>query len=133
MLRLLNQLNYTPPNLELYKKDSCEVIFDDYNQMYRLFIDGVDYMSYKIHDHDEAYELYSHYDLAKGHCICTGLGFGVRENWLLTKKEVSKVTVLEKIKKLLIIISILIPNSLMMWKLFILMLMITKANVIPFY
>ena len=31
--------------------------------------------------HDEAYELYSHYDLAKGHCICTGLGFGVRENW----------------------------------------------------
>ena len=98
MLRLLDQLNYTPPNLKLYKKDSCEVIFDDDNQMYRLFIDGVDYMSYKINDHDEAYELYSHYDLAKGHCICTGLGFGVRENWLLTKKEVSKVTVLEKNK-----------------------------------
>ena len=36
-------------------------------------------MSYRIKDHDEAYELYSHYDLAKGHCICTGLGFGVRE------------------------------------------------------
>ena len=24
MLRLLNQLNYTPPNLKLYKKDTCE-------------------------------------------------------------------------------------------------------------
>ena len=45
MLRLLNQLNYTPPNLKLYKKDSCEVTFDDYNQMYRLFIGGEDYMS----------------------------------------------------------------------------------------
>jgi len=101
MLRLLNQLNYTPPNLKLYKKDTCEVTFDDYNQMYRLFIGGEDYMSYKINDHDEAYELYSHYDLAKGHCICTGLGFGVRENWLLTKKEVSKVTVLEKNKEVI--------------------------------
>ena len=69
--------------------------------MYRLFIGGEDYMSYKINDHDEAYELYSHYDLAKGHCICTGLGFGVRENWLLTKKEVSKVTVLEKNKEVI--------------------------------
>ena len=84
MLRLLNQLNYYPPNLKLYKKDSCEVTFDDYNQMYRLFIGGEDYMSYRI-------------------------------------------------KELLIIISILIPNSLMMWKLFILMLMITKANVTLFY
>ena len=101
MLRLLDQLNYTPPNLKLYKKDSCEVTFDDYNQMYRLFINGEDYMSYRIKDHDEAYELYSHYDLAKGHCICTGLGFGVRENWLLTKKEVSKVTVLEKNKEVI--------------------------------
>ena len=133
MLRLLDQLNYTPPNLKLYKKDSCEVTFDDFNQMYRLFIGGEDYMSYRIKDHDEAYELYSHYDLAKGHCICTGLGFGVRENWLLTKKEVSKVTVLEKNKKLLIIISTSTLNSLMMWKSFILMLMITKVNVILFY
>ena len=52
MLRLLNQLNYTPPNLKLYKKDTCEVTFDDYNQMYRLFINGEDYMSYKINVHD---------------------------------------------------------------------------------
>ena len=60
MLRLLNQLNYTPPNLKLYKKDSCEVTFDDYNQMYRLFIGGEDYMSYRINDHDEAYESVSY-------------------------------------------------------------------------
>ena len=64
MLRLLNQLNYTPPNLKLYKKDACEVTFDDYNQMYRLSVEGEEWMSYRIKDHDQAYELYSHYDLA---------------------------------------------------------------------
>ena len=133
MLRLLDQLNYTPPNLKLYKKDSCEVTFDDYNQMYRLFIGGEDYMSYRIKDHDEAYELYSHYDLAKGHCICTGLGFGVRENWLLTKKEVSKVTVLEKNKEVIEYHKYINPKLLIMSRSFISMLMIIKVNVILFY
>ena len=74
MFRLLDQLNYTPPNLQLYKKDSCEVTFDDYNQMYRLFIGGEDYMSYRIKDHDEAYELYSHYD-GKGSLYLHRIGF----------------------------------------------------------
>ena len=101
MLRLLNQLNYTPPNLQLYNTDSCEVTFDSYNQMYRLSVEGEEWMSYRIKDHDQAYELYSHYDLANGHCICTGLGFGVRENWLLNKKEVSKLTVVEKSKEVI--------------------------------
>ena len=96
MLRLLNQLNYTPPNLKLYNTDSCKVTFDNHNQSYRLCVNGEEWMSYRIKDHDQAYELYSHYDLAEGHCICTGLGFGVRENWLLTKPEVTKLTVIEK-------------------------------------
>ena len=101
MLRLLNQLNYTPPNLQLYQTDSCEVTFDNLNQMYRLSVKGEEWMSYRIKDHDQAYELYSHYDLANGHCICTGLGLGVRENWLLNKKEVSKLTVVEKSKEVI--------------------------------
>jgi hypothetical protein len=58
-------------------------------------------MSYRNKDHDQAFELYSHYDLAKGHCICTGLGLGVRENWILNKKEVTKVTVIEKNKEVI--------------------------------
>ena len=34
--------------------------------------------------------------LLNGHCICTGLGLGVRENWILNKPGVTKVTVVEK-------------------------------------
>ena len=101
MLRLLEQLNYTQPNLKLYNKDGCTVNFDTRTSSYRLSVDGEEWMSYRTKDHDQAYELYSHYDLAKGHCICTGLGFGVRENWLLNKKEVSKVTVIEKNKEVI--------------------------------
>ena len=66
-----------------------------------LFVDGQRWMTYNLFDHIQAFELYSHYDVAHGHCICTGLGFGVRENWLLTKPEVTKITVLEKNKEVI--------------------------------
>ena len=101
MLRLLKSLGYTPPNLKEYKKDNCEVFLDTNNNIYRLIVDGEEWMSYNVKEHEQAFELYSHYDLAKGHCICTGLGFGVRENWILNKKGVTKVTVLEKYKEVI--------------------------------
>jgi len=46
----------------------------------------------------EVFEIYSHFKLAKGHCICTGLGFALRENWLLNNQNVTKITVLESNK-----------------------------------
>lgn len=46
----------------------------------------------------EVFEVYSHFMLAKGHCVCTGLGFALRENWLLNNKNVTKITVLESNK-----------------------------------
>jgi hypothetical protein len=52
-------------------------------------------MAYNI-SHKEALEFFSHYDLAYGHVICAGLGFGCREQWILTKPNVTKLTVLEK-------------------------------------
>ena len=96
MLRLLSSLGYTPPNLELYKTDTCEVIWDEEPKAYVLSVNGEEWMSYRTQDHDQAYELYSHWDQAEGHCICTGLGLGVRENWILNKPGVTKVTVVEK-------------------------------------
>lgn len=41
-------------------------------------------------------QLYAHYDLSEGHCICTGLGLGVREYWLMENPKVTRITVLEK-------------------------------------
>ena len=37
-----------------------------------------------------------HYKLALGNVICTGLGFGVREQWLATKPEVNKIKLLKE-------------------------------------
>ena len=96
MLRLLEQLDYTPPKLRPYKKDKLEVTYNQVEDYFQLFVDGEEWMSYRNTDHQQAYEFYSHWDQAKGHCICTGLGFGTRENWILTKPEVTKVTVIEK-------------------------------------
>ena len=85
LLQLLESFNYVFPNIKEYKKDNCEVIFDTSNKSFKLVVDGEQRMSYKSKVHDQAFELYSHYDLAQGHCICTGLGFGIRENWILNK------------------------------------------------
>ena len=62
MLRLLSSLGYTQPNLKLYKTDTCEVIWDEEPKAYRLSVNGEEWMSYRTTDHDQAYELYSHWD-----------------------------------------------------------------------
>lgn len=54
------------------------------------------WMSYNVHSAEEACELYSSFRVAEGHCLCTGLGLGLRESWLLRKPEVKSVTVIEK-------------------------------------
>ena len=51
--------------------------------------------------HGQAKQFYSHYNLAYGHVVCTGLGFGTREKWLSTKPEVTKITVIEANKQII--------------------------------
>ncbi len=105
MITLLEQLNYNPPKIEEYQKGDLTVVYDTKHGYYRFWIGPPDtareLMTYNPVNHEQAYELYSHYHFAKGHCICTGLGFGVRESWLLNKKSVSKITVIEKTKEVI--------------------------------
>lgn len=101
MLYLLQMLNYEVPKLEPTKINSLEIKKNIDPTFYSLELNGRKWMSYNLNTHLEAYELFSHYYLADGHCICTGLGFGIRENWLLKKKNVSKLTVLEKHKEVI--------------------------------
>jgi len=54
------------------------------------------WMTYNFDSEEEALELYSHYYWAQGHCVCTGLGLGIRESWLLRNPKVTKITVVEK-------------------------------------
>ena len=96
MIELLKQLNYFPPNVKEYSGGGLEIVFDELQSNYRMLINGDEWTSYNTKTYSQVYEVYSHHYFAKGHCICTGLGLGVRESWILKKKEVTKVTVLEK-------------------------------------
>ena len=68
--------------------------------VWRFEMDGIQWMVLDQR-HGQASQFYSHYKLAKGHVICTGLGFGTREQWLASKPEVTKITVLEKFKEVI--------------------------------
>jgi hypothetical protein len=99
MLEILKKFNYFPPNIVEYDNNGVNV--RKMNGSFCLSLNNTIWMNYDTIAHIQAYQLYSHYTLAKGHCICTGLGFGIRENWILTKPEVSKVTVIENNKDLI--------------------------------
>jgi hypothetical protein len=100
MLDLLTAFNYNPPNIIAGKWDTVEITLNG-NGYYYLMIDGKQWMAYDVNTHLEAYEVYSHYQLAEGNVVVTGLGFGARENWILSKKEVTKLTIIEKSKELI--------------------------------
>lgn len=95
MISLLEHFNYTPPVLKSGKFGSFEIKENAPGYFY-LYINGEQWMAYNTNTHLEVYEVYSHYILAKGHVIVTGMGFGARENWLLTKPEVTKLTIIER-------------------------------------
>ena len=100
MLSLLKHFNYTPPKLENWSKGIFEIREQEPGYMY-LYVNGEQWMAYDLNSHLEAYELFSHYMLAKGDVTVTGMGFGVRENWILTKPEVTKLTIIEKSKEVI--------------------------------
>ena len=101
MQKLLEHLGYTPPNLKPYNNDGCKVDYIPKIRTYRMYVNGTEWMSYGTESCDQAYEVFSHWDQAQGHCICTGLGFGIRENWILNKPGVTKVTVIERNKQVI--------------------------------
>lgn len=94
MIHLLKQLGYKPPTIVPGKYGNVEIV--DRGGVYYLYVDGLQWMSYNNRTHEDAYNVYGHYLLAEGHVIVTGLGFGARESWLLSKPEVTKLTILEK-------------------------------------
>ena len=99
MIPFLEKLNYVPPVIKPYDKNGV-VVYKDKDSRWHLIVDGVQMMLYTV-GHEQALHFYSHYKLALGNVICTGLGFGVREQWLATKPEVMKITVLEKNKSVI--------------------------------
>ena len=79
MISFLEKLNYIPPVIKPYEKNGV-VVYKDKDSRWHLIVDGVQMMLYTV-GHEQALHFYSHYKLALGDVICTGLGFGVREQW----------------------------------------------------
>jgi len=99
----LKELGYIPPIIKSYDKGGLLVRLEkalNGDPIWCLYVDGVQWMTLDS-EHSSTSDIYSQYYLAYGHVICTGLGFGVREQWLATKPEVTKITVLEKFKKVI--------------------------------
>ena len=91
--------------MHLYEKIDFEIPVGTYKGVevklidneYTLLVDNVRWMGYKsdveIH---EIREYISHHELGYGDVIGTGLGLGLREQILLSKPEVTSLTILER-------------------------------------
>lgn len=104
MKNFLDFFQYKNPNIVInYKSDNSKLrIIQNYNNtQVSLFDDKDKWISYDKKYKTSIWEIFSHYWIADGVCICTGLGFALRESWILTKKNISKLIVLEKCKELI--------------------------------
>lgn len=95
---ILDLYNYSSPTIsEFYDKErNFQVLYSDDKTEASLFLGNEKWITYDFEYETNVWETFSHYWIANGCCICTGLGFAARESWILTKRNVSKVIVLEK-------------------------------------
>ena len=99
----LKELGYNPPVIKPYDKNGVKVWIDQSTYefpIWRLSLNGIQWMVFDP-THGQTKQFYSHYNLAYGHVVCTGLGFGTREKWLSAKPEVTKITVIEAHKPII--------------------------------
>jgi hypothetical protein len=100
MLELLSKYGFVVPELKSWSNKNAKVWNNEENTTI-LSVDDMEWMGYSSVDSFQSAELFSHHYLAKGHCVCTGMGLGIRENWLMNKKEVTKITIIEKNEQVL--------------------------------
>ena len=104
MLDILKIFNYTIPNFNVTNDKptgppSPKTPFEirkTPDDIYILYINGVQWMMYEFKNHYQVSQVFSHYYLASGDVITTGLGFGAREKWILNNPKVKSLTVLEQ-------------------------------------
>lgn len=93
------ELNLPPPNIKPIQKNNTHIVKTEYDSnSFYLVKNSKAYMFENFNTQCSLKELKIQIDIAYGHCICTGLGFLLRENYLINKPEVTKITVIEKNK-----------------------------------
>jgi len=114
----LKDFNFREPFIQEYSKDNFSVLKENRvirGQEHNIFVfkqDGLRWMAWDKTINKEVFEVFSHYYLARGHVICTGMGFLLRENWLLSNPNVYKITVIEKNKNIIEYHKVFNPNIL---------------------
>jgi len=104
MFEILKLFNYTLPNFNITNEKpigppNSKTPFEirkTKDDIYILYINGVQWMMYECLNHYQVSQVFSHYYIACGDVISTGLGFGAREKWLLNNPKVTSLTVLEQ-------------------------------------
>jgi hypothetical protein len=104
MLEILKLFNFTLPNFNITNEKpisppSSKVLFETRelkSGQYMLYLKGERWMMYDYNTHLQASQLFSHYYIASGDVITTGLGLAIRENWLLNNSKIKSLTIIEK-------------------------------------
>jgi hypothetical protein len=90
------------PNAVSEKLLDIEVVFNEKEKSYTLYQNNEKWMIFSTSkEYDSVKEFYSQYDQAYGDVLITGLGFGIVASWLLQKKSVKSVTVVELSKEII--------------------------------
>lgn len=63
---------------------------------FELYVKGERWMNIAPNHNVIVKQLYSHYDIAHGNVLVTGLGFGIASLWIASKASVRHVTVIER-------------------------------------
>lgn len=86
---IVNKINFTHP---FFKSGNDKIILSNIISLYigKKWIMSDDSITMRVF-----FEALPFFYFATGHCICSGLGLGIRETLLLKNKNVSKLTVLE--------------------------------------
>lgn len=95
-MTLTNNFNFDSfvPEINLGEFENIQIKFA--KERYLLTVSNKKWMMYDPILKTSLKEFYSHYDIAYGNVVCTGLGLGIREQLLLTKSEITTLTVVEK-------------------------------------
>ena len=99
---LIKKYNYPIPKLREVQHNGANVLYHPESKRWSLIVDGVQWMTYDETNHQEGLsQVFSHYYIAEGHVVTTGLGFGIRESWLLNNPKVKSITCIEKDRRVM--------------------------------
>ena len=85
-----------PFNIKAVKSKNFEIKDWNNGDEFQLWINGERWMNITPHHNLTIKQLYSHYDIAHGNVLVTGLGFGIAALWISSKLTVDHVTVVER-------------------------------------